>query len=256
MNRFGEETVDVCVCVCVYEERDKERETERERQTADRQTDRHNECTGGRVLTSPAAVTATVWCPPHATLTTRTPAKSPSSLFGNIPWAVMILAPWPSCPYPLWPQENSSPWEVRATTCGPLPYAKSTTPGNWEEGERKNLGTYTHMTLYMTAHTEWYWIVKADCHLVAIAHCQVVKHWQLKSEDPGSIPGGCQFFTVLYKHSWAFSSCTYLCTCTGFYCTIYWLIVTSIHLPSQSSYFQQPSTSPSNTSVSTKYAYT
>ena len=38
-------------------------------------------------------------------------------------------------------------------------------------------------------------IVKAGCHLVAIA--QVVEHWQLKSEAPGSIPGGCRFLSVL-----------------------------------------------------------
>ena len=38
-------------------------------------------------------------------------------------------------------------------------------------------------------------IVKAGCHPVAIA--QVAEHSRLKSEAPGSIPGGCQFFTVL-----------------------------------------------------------
>ncbi len=38
-------------------------------------------------------------------------------------------------------------------------------------------------------------VVKAGCHLVAIA--QVVEHRQLKSEAPGSIPGGCQFFSVI-----------------------------------------------------------
>ena len=42
-----------------------------------------------------------------------------------------------------------------------------------------------------------YRIVKAGSHPVAIT--QVVEHWQLKSEAPGSILSGCWFFTVLKK---------------------------------------------------------
>ena len=51
-------------------------------------------------------------------------------------------------------------------------------------GFRPSMNAYIHGVILR--------IVKAGCHLVAIA--QVV---ELKSEAPGSIPGGCQFFTVL-----------------------------------------------------------
>ena len=56
-----------------------------------------------------------------------------------------------------------------------------------------------YCTMYMYVHTYRVIlrIVRAGCHLVAIA--QVIEHRQLKSEAPGSIPSGCWFSKNIYE---------------------------------------------------------